>query len=82
LWKHLIRDENDFARHVDYIYWNPVKHGWVERVTEWSHSSFHAFVDAPFLQRIGVEEVTFLILRRLSDTIDATGWNWLTITAT
>ena len=43
-WEHLIRDDDDFARHVDYIHWNPVKHRWVERVAEWTHSSFHAFV--------------------------------------
>jgi putative transposase len=28
-WEHLIRDENDLARHVDYIHYNPVKHGYV-----------------------------------------------------
>ena len=43
-WEHLIRDEDDFARHVDYIHWNPVKHGWARRVAEWPHSSFHAHV--------------------------------------
>jgi len=43
-WEHLIRDESDFRRHVDYIHWNPVKHGWVERVVDWPHSSFHAYV--------------------------------------
>jgi putative transposase len=43
-WEHLIRDENDFSRHVDYIHWNPVKHGLCERVVEWPHSSFHRYV--------------------------------------
>jgi len=43
-WEHQIRDEQDFARHVDYIHWNPVKHGYVERVADWPHSSFHRFV--------------------------------------
>jgi len=28
-WEHLIRDENDYRQHIDYIHWNPVKHGWV-----------------------------------------------------
>lgn len=41
-WEHLIRDDHDFERHVDYIHWNPVKHGWVERVIDWPYSSFHA----------------------------------------
>ena len=43
-WEHTIRDEGDFARHVDYIHYNPVKHGHVTRVTDWSHSSFHRMV--------------------------------------
>jgi putative transposase len=30
-WEHLIRNDRDLERHVDYIHWNPVKHGWVRR---------------------------------------------------
>jgi putative transposase len=43
-WEHMIRDQDDFNRHVDYIHWNPVKHGWVSRVSDWPHSSFHDYV--------------------------------------
>jgi putative transposase len=43
-WEHTIRDERDFARHVDYIHFNPVKHGLVTRVRDWPHSSFHQYV--------------------------------------
>ncbi len=43
-WEHTIRDDADFARHVDYIHFNPVKHGWVKQVQEWPHSTFHRFV--------------------------------------
>lgn len=43
-WEHAIRDETDLARHVDYIHYNPVKHGYVARVCNWPHSSFHQFV--------------------------------------
>lgn len=43
-WEHLIRDDLDYQRHVDYIHWNPVKHGWVQQVKAWPHSSFHQFV--------------------------------------
>src|SRR5258705_10423718 len=32
-WEHTIRDDLDFERHVDYIHWNPVKHGYVARAT-------------------------------------------------
>ena len=40
-WEHLIRDEADYARHVEYCYINPFKHGLVTRVQDWPHSSFH-----------------------------------------
>ena len=43
-WEHLLRDQKDFNRHADYIHWNPVKHGWVSRVADWPHSSFHEYV--------------------------------------
>ncbi|EGV28618.1 hypothetical protein ThidrDRAFT_3610 [Thiorhodococcus drewsii AZ1] len=43
-WEHLIRDERDLERHVDYVHWNPVKHGYVSRVVDWPFSSFHTFV--------------------------------------
>ncbi|OGS93340.1 MAG: transposase [Gallionellales bacterium GWA2_59_43] len=45
-WEHCIRDENDFARHVDYIHWNPVKHGLVNCAADWPYSTFHRFVAA------------------------------------
>jgi putative transposase len=44
-WEHVIRDDADLARHVDYIHFNPVKHGLVPRVCDWPHSSFHQFVN-------------------------------------
>jgi putative transposase len=40
-WEHKIHDENDFARHLDYIHFNPVKHGHVQKVCDWPYSSFH-----------------------------------------
>ena len=43
-WEHAIRDEADLERHVDYIHFNPVKHGYVSRVVDWPHSSFHRYV--------------------------------------
>lgn len=43
-WEHTIRDERDFGRHVDYIHYNPVKHGLVSRVCDWPYSSFHLYV--------------------------------------
>jgi putative transposase len=43
-WEHLIRDEEDLRRHLDYIHWNPVKHGYVLTAADWPYSSFHRFV--------------------------------------
>lgn len=48
-WEHLIRDEQDFAAHVDYIHINPLKHGLVERVGDWPFSSFHRYVRSELL---------------------------------
>lgn len=47
-WEHLIRDNQDLEQHVDYIHWNPIKHGWVRRVKDWPHSSFHTYVERGF----------------------------------
>jgi putative transposase len=43
-WEHVIRDEGDYVRHVDYLHYNPVKHGQVARVADWPYSSFLRFV--------------------------------------
>ena len=43
-WEHQIRDEADLERHIDYIHWNPVKHGLVANVRDWPHSTFHRYV--------------------------------------
>jgi putative transposase len=43
-WEHTLRDEADLNRHIDYIHFNPVKHGLVKRVADWPWSSFHRYV--------------------------------------
>ena len=43
--EHTIRDENDLNNHLNYIHYNPVKHGNVNCVKDWEHSSFHKFVE-------------------------------------
>jgi putative transposase len=48
-WEHAIRDSADLDRHVDYIHFNPVKHGHVTRVADWPHSSFHRYVERGLL---------------------------------
>jgi len=44
-WEHMIRDDEDLARYVGYIHFNPVKHGLVPRACDWPHSSFHRYVE-------------------------------------
>ena len=43
-WEHLIRDDEDYSRHVDYCHINPMKHGLVRRVADWPYSTFHRAV--------------------------------------
>ena len=43
-WEHRIRDDLDFECHMDYLHWNPVKHGYVLKVADWPFSSFHRLV--------------------------------------
>ena len=43
-WEHLIRDDEDYKAHMDYIHINPVKHGLTENVSDWPHSTFHHLV--------------------------------------
>lgn len=42
-WEHQIRDESDFQKHIDYIHYNPVKHGLVKKVSDWPYSTFHRY---------------------------------------
>ncbi|MFM4771487.1 REP-associated tyrosine transposase [Aeromonas caviae] len=43
-WEHLIRDQEDFNHHLDYIHINPVKHGLVTAPKDWPYSTFHRWV--------------------------------------
>ena len=52
-WEHLMRDEADFNRHIDYIQWNPVKHGYVAQVRHWPYSSFHRYVNKRGCRQVG-----------------------------
>jgi putative transposase len=45
-WEHTIRDEDDLERHVEYIHFNPVKHGLCRYPSDWPFSSFHRYVRA------------------------------------
>jgi len=43
-WEHRIRDDADLQRHVDYIHYNPVKHGYAARASDWPCSSIHRYI--------------------------------------
>jgi len=43
-WEHQVRDDGDLEKHLDYIHWNPVKHGLVKAAKDWPYSSFHKYV--------------------------------------
>src|SRR5262245_49130139 len=44
-WDHVIRDDDDLGRHLDYIHYNPIKHGHVQCPHAWPYSSFQRWVE-------------------------------------
>ncbi len=42
-WEHFITDEKDFEKHINYVHFNPVKHGLVENAMDWEYSTIHRF---------------------------------------
>ena len=40
-----ITDDRDYAAHMDYIHYNPVKHGWTKAAKDWPYSTFHQLVE-------------------------------------
>ncbi|MCK4632694.1 MAG: transposase [candidate division Zixibacteria bacterium] len=44
-WDHIIRDEDDMNRHIDYVHYNPVRHGLVLSPFDWPESSIHEYRD-------------------------------------
>lgn len=50
-WEHTVRDDADLRAHVDYVHFNPVKHGLTTCVVDWPHSSFHRYVREGWLPR-------------------------------
>ena len=45
-WEHANRGDVDYARHMDYVHFNPVKHGYVTFVRNWPFSTFHRLAQA------------------------------------
>ncbi len=43
--EHTICSQEELNNHINYIHYNPVKHGYVKSVKDWEYSSFHKFVE-------------------------------------
>ncbi|MEZ6047814.1 MAG: transposase [Planctomycetaceae bacterium] len=43
-WEHTIHYEEELENHLNYIHYNPVKHGLVNSPHEWEWSSFHRYL--------------------------------------
>lgn len=66
-WEHSLRNDDDFARHSDYIHFNPIKHGLAERVRGWPFSSFHRMV------WLGVYPDDWLATQQTANSASASG---------
>lgn len=56
-WEHVIRDMKDMNNHIDYIHYNPVKHGLAQSPVEWTFSSIHRYiVDGLYSPKLGASE--------------------------
>jgi putative transposase len=60
-WEHQIRDDQDFINHVEYIHYNPVRHGLISTPKDWQYSSFQRYVDAEIYDQMWAssERLTF-----------------------
>jgi putative transposase len=50
-WDHIIRDQNDLNKHINYIHYNPVKHGYIHNPFEWSYSSINDYLKQGYYQK-------------------------------
>ena len=56
-WEHQIRDEKDLQRHIDYIHYNPFKHGLVKNIEDWQWSTYHKFVQNGFYGKVNFNDI-------------------------
>jgi len=49
-WEHAIRDNRDYETHIDYIHFNPVKHGYAQAPVNWPYSSIHRYIRHGIIQ--------------------------------
>ena len=63
-WEHVIRDDEDFRRHMDYIHYNPVKHGYVDDPRDWEFSSLHRLIARGVYDDDWVAPVNLLVIEQ------------------
>ena len=68
-WEHMIVDERDLQVHVDYIHFNPVKHGYVARAADWPYTSLHRYIASGELPEDWACDLDALIMH-VSDCVD------------
>ena len=56
-WEHQIRDERDLQNHIDYIHYNPVKHGLVEDIGAWPWSTYHKYIESGYYGKVDLEQM-------------------------
>jgi putative transposase len=49
-WDHIIRNEADLNRYIDYIHYNPVKHGFAQSPFSYLHTSIHEYQKEGYYQ--------------------------------
>jgi putative transposase len=82
-WEHQIRNETDLSQHIDYIHYNPVKHGLVDAPRDWPYSSFRRYVrDGVYPADWGqVERLS--LMRKLGESRGSVGWGcWVSLRST
>jgi putative transposase len=56
-WEHQIRDERDLQNHIDYIHYNPVKHGLVKDIGAWPWSTYHKYIESGYYGHVDLEQM-------------------------
>jgi REP-associated tyrosine transposase len=60
-WEHRIKNDHDYLRHVEYIHFNPVKHGNVNSPKDWEYSSFSKFVEESLYDKEWSSEIDIVV---------------------
>jgi putative transposase len=58
---HMIRDEIDHTRCIEYIHFNPAKHGYVDNPEKWKYSSFNRYVEMGVYEKSWIDGSTIII---------------------